>query len=71
VHGSDKKQPTSTSTKSRLLPLVRGVEDQTRAAEHARRMSELYERCQVVTLDSDFHLYRRPGRKVIPVLRPD
>ena len=35
------------------------------------RMSELYERCRVVTLDSDFHNYRRHGRKVIPVLRPD
>jgi len=34
------------------------------------RMSELYERCRVVTLDSDFHIYRRHGRKVIPVLRP-
>ena len=34
------------------------------------RMSELYSRCRVVTLDSDFHIYRRHGRKVIPVLRP-
>ena len=30
------------------------------------RLSELYERCRVVTLDSDFNIYRRHGRKVIP-----
>jgi uncharacterized protein len=35
------------------------------------RMSELYEHCKVFTLDSDFHIYRRYGRKVIPLLRPD
>lgn len=34
------------------------------------RMSELYEPCRVLTLDSDFHVYRRHGRKVIPLLRP-
>ena len=34
------------------------------------RLSELYERCRVVTLDSDFNIYRRHGRKVIPLLRP-
>ena len=34
------------------------------------RMSELYEPCRVLTLDSDFHSYRRHGRKVIPVLSP-
>jgi|SRR6185437_14039519 len=32
------------------------------------RMSELYEACLVLTLDSDFYVYRRHGRKVIPVL---
>ncbi len=35
------------------------------------RMSELYETCRVFTLDSDFHIYRRHGRKVIPLLRPE
>lgn len=35
------------------------------------RMSELYEPCHVLTLDSDFHIYRRHGRKVIPVICPD
>ena len=34
------------------------------------RMSELYDPCRVITLDSDFHIYRRHGRKVIPVLIP-
>ena len=34
------------------------------------RMSELYEPCRVLTLDSDFSIYRRHGRKVIPVIRP-
>jgi uncharacterized protein len=34
------------------------------------RMSELHEPCQVLTLDSDFHIYRRHGRKAIPVISP-
>lgn len=34
------------------------------------RMSELYERCVVLTLDSDFQIYRRFGRRVIPLQRP-
>ena len=34
------------------------------------RMSELYDPCKVLTLDSDFHIYRRHGRKAIPLLRP-
>ena len=34
------------------------------------RMSELYEHSRVFTLDSDFHIYRRHGRKVIALLRP-
>jgi len=33
-------------------------------------MSELYERSRVLTLDSDFHIDRRHGRKVIALLRP-
>lgn len=35
------------------------------------RMSELFESCLVLTLDSDFHVYRRHGRRAIPVLRPE
>lgn len=34
------------------------------------RMSELYDRCRVFTLDADFQIFRRHGRKVIPLLRP-
>lgn len=34
------------------------------------RMSELHDPCRVLTLDSDFSVYRRHGRKVIPVLSP-
>lgn len=32
------------------------------------RMSELYESCLVLTLDSDFQVYRRHGRRAIPLL---
>jgi len=35
------------------------------------RLSELYEDSRVMTLDSDFHIYRRHGRKTIELLRPD
>lgn len=35
------------------------------------RMSELYESCLVLTLNEDFHIYRRHGRKTIPLLHPD
>jgi uncharacterized protein len=34
------------------------------------RMSELYDPSTVLTLDSDFHIYRRHGRKAIPVIQP-
>jgi predicted nucleic acid-binding protein len=34
------------------------------------RLSELYNDCVVLTLDSDFRIYRRHGRQVIPVLAP-
>jgi uncharacterized protein len=34
------------------------------------RMSELHEPCKVLTLDSDFHVYRRHGRKAIAVISP-
>lgn len=34
------------------------------------RLSELHEPCQVLTLDSDFHIYRRHGRKAITVISP-
>lgn len=34
------------------------------------RLAELNEPCRVVTLDSDFHIYRRHGRKVISLITP-
>lgn len=34
------------------------------------RMSELYDDCQVATCDGDFHIYRRNGRRTIPLLAP-
>lgn len=34
------------------------------------RMSELTPRCQVMTVDRDFLVYRREGRRTIPLLAP-
>jgi predicted nucleic acid-binding protein len=34
------------------------------------RMSELYQRCLLLTLDGDFRTYRRFGRRVIPLACP-
>jgi uncharacterized protein len=34
------------------------------------RMSEQHAHCRVFTLDADFHIYRRHGRRVIPLLMP-
>jgi predicted nucleic acid-binding protein len=34
------------------------------------RMSELHRRLPIVTLDSDFRIYRRNGRQALPVLLP-
>ena len=35
------------------------------------RMSEIYPECHVFTLDSDFRIYRRNGRQMIPTIAPD
>ena len=35
------------------------------------RLSELHPGGEVFTLDSDFHIYRRHGNQVIPVLMPE
>jgi len=35
------------------------------------RMSEIYSDSEVMTVDSDFRIYRRHGRRVIPALMPD
>lgn len=34
------------------------------------RMSELVDDSSVITLDEDFHVYRRNGRQVIPLISP-
>jgi predicted nucleic acid-binding protein len=35
------------------------------------RMSEIYPQCHVLTLDSDFRVYRRNGRQLIPMITPE
>jgi predicted nucleic acid-binding protein len=35
------------------------------------RMAELYSKSYVLTLDSDFRIYRKHGRQAIPCLTPD
>lgn len=35
------------------------------------RMSEIYPECNVFTLDSDFGIYRRNGRQMIPLITPE
>ena len=35
------------------------------------RMSEIFADSPVLTLDSDFRIYRRNGRQAIPVIIPD
>jgi predicted nucleic acid-binding protein len=35
------------------------------------RLSEIHATREVITLDSDFRIYRRHGNKVIPVLMPN
>ncbi len=34
------------------------------------RMSELYPKAKVITVDSDFRIYRRHGREAIPLVMP-
>jgi predicted nucleic acid-binding protein len=34
------------------------------------RMSEIHSNCRVLTLDSDFLVYRREGRRAIPLIAP-
>ena len=35
------------------------------------RMSEQFSKSTVLTLDSDFQIYRKHGRKIIPLIMPD
>jgi len=34
------------------------------------RMSEIYPECAILTLESDFRVYRRNGRQMIPTISP-
>jgi predicted nucleic acid-binding protein len=69
-----------------MLQIAFSLEDETQAVRHLVRryrdvpmsiadaclvrMSELKERSTVFTLDTDFRIYRRHGRKLIPTLMP-
>jgi predicted nucleic acid-binding protein len=35
------------------------------------RMSEVYENSQIITLDSDFTIYRKQRNQTIPVIMPN
>ena len=35
------------------------------------RLSEMHRECAIFTLDSDFQIYRRQGKRVIPLLMPE
>lgn len=53
--------------------LIRRYRDQPMSLADAClvRLSELHDKSRVWTLDSDFGVYRRLGRMVIPTLMPD
>ena len=55
-----------------LRPLMKRYRDRPMSLADAClvRLSELHPRGRVFTLDRDFHIYRRHGNKVIPVLMP-
>ena len=55
-----------------VLTLLRKYSDQKMDLADAClvRMSELHRDCVVVTVDSDFRVYRRHGREGIPLLAP-
>jgi uncharacterized protein len=55
-----------------LEALLRKYRDQAMSLADASlvRMSELFEPCRVFTTDSDFRVYRRNSRQVIPLIAP-
>ncbi len=55
-----------------ILNLLRKYADQPMSLADAClvRMAELHDRCQILTADKDFSVYRRKGRGVIPLLAP-
>jgi predicted nucleic acid-binding protein len=56
----------------RLLELQRTYADVPMSLADAClvRMTELHEHCRVLTTDSDFRIYRRNRRQIIPLLAP-
>jgi uncharacterized protein len=57
---------------SALLAMVRRYSDVPMSLADAClvRLAEIYPQSQMLTLDSDFSIYRKNGRQVIDVLRP-
>ena len=55
-----------------VIRLLRKYADQPMSLADAClvRMSELVDACQVFTTDTDFQVYRRKGRHIIPLLAP-
>ena len=55
-----------------LLALMRRYRDVPMSLADAClvRMSELHRHCRVMTTDTDFRLYRRNARQIIPLLAP-
>jgi uncharacterized protein len=66
-----KSRSTLTST-SPLLKLHQKYRDRPMSLADACivRMAELYERHAVLTLDSDFTVYRKDGRKPLALIHP-
>ena len=62
---------------SEQLPTVRKLFDRYNSVPTSLadaclvRLSEPHDQCVLLPLDSDFHIYRRHGRKSIPLLQPD
>jgi len=56
----------------RLLELQRAYADVPMSLADAClvRMTELHDRCRVMTTDSDFRIFRRNRRQIIPLLAP-
>lgn len=61
-----------TDHQADVVRLLRKYRDQRMSLADAClvRMAELAENCQVFTTDTDFLVYRRKGRQVLPLLAP-
>ena len=65
--------PDFNAERKHLRTLMRTYRDVPMSLADATlvRLSELHRDCQVFTLDTDFHIYRRHRSQVIPVLMPE